>query len=70
MKRELFIPYKDTITRCILSSITPEQLQVCWDIIERFGEKFRGVMTIDELNEAIIDLKNTYQLKLDQQTVF
>ncbi|MGQ0738260.1 MAG: hypothetical protein ACT4OJ_04300 [Bacteroidota bacterium] len=65
MKIELFYPYKETILRCINSSITPEQLQVCYDLIERFEERFRGVVSIEQLNEASVELYGVYQQRTD-----
>lgn len=69
MKRELFIPYKDTILRCIASCITPEQFHVCYDLMERFEERFRGVVTVEELNEASIELHSAYQMKKEPLTI-
>ena len=69
MKKDLFIPYKETIHRCISSSVTPEQLQVCFDLIERFEERFRGVVTIEELNNATTELYDAYTGKMDAKSI-
>lgn len=69
MKRELFHPYRDFLLRIIKSVETPEQQQVCYDMIERFLERFRGILSIPEYNQAEMDLMEAYQGKADLITI-
>lgn len=70
MTQELFKPYQEVIKRCIDSSTTPEHFKVCFELIESFEQKFKGVVKYDELNDATTMLYNTYTDKTSTAIIF
>jgi hypothetical protein len=69
MKKDMFLPYREFLRRIILSVETPEQLKICYDMIDRFIEVFKLSVGISELNEAQGELYDAYQLKNDTITI-
>jgi hypothetical protein len=69
MKKDMFLPYREFLRRIILSVETPEQLKICYDMIDRFIEVFKLSVGISELNEAQCELYDAYQLKNDTITI-
>lgn len=63
MKKELFIPYRDMIARCIDSCKHSEQLFVCHDMMDRFREQFLYLIDNRELADAIDHLSSLYLQK-------
>jgi hypothetical protein len=62
MKKELFNPYKEMIIRCIDSCINYEQMQVCFDMMDRFKEQFT-YHDARELQQAMDELSTNYLQK-------
>ena len=61
MKKELFLPYKQMILRCIESCISYEQVIVSYDMMQRFNEQFffsvgdrERITALDELSGAYL----------------
>jgi hypothetical protein len=69
MKRELFIPYKLFLLRIIRSAETKDQLIVCHNMIDRYCEVFRGMVTPFDLNDANIELMNALQAMHNSETI-
>jgi hypothetical protein len=63
MKKELFIPYKEMIIRCIESCVLPDQLWVCHDMIQRFMEQFIFCIDASERYNASEELVNRWLQK-------
>jgi hypothetical protein len=61
MRKELFLPYKEMILRCIESCESADQLTVCGDMMDRFNEQFmycadpkERALALDELSAAFL----------------
>lgn len=59
--------YKELITKCIESSVTPAQLLVCFDFIELFQLRFKPIIDEDVYLQQVNDLLKSYENK--QQSV-
>lgn len=62
MNPHLFNPYREMIVRCISSCINYEQLQVCFDMMDRFKEQF-AYHDARELHQAMDELSANYLQK-------
>lgn len=63
MKRELFEVYKERLLKWIESSITPEHLVVCHDVMDRFNEQFKYSIDAKLLSDAMDELSAAYLQK-------
>lgn len=63
MKKELFHPYKEMIHRCIESCVNYEQLQVCFDMMDRFKEQFTYSAEAQLMHQAMDELSTAYLQK-------
>jgi len=52
MKPENFEPYEKLIADNIESCIHPEQLNCCWDMIERFTEVFTPLLGEEKVSKS------------------
>jgi hypothetical protein len=65
MKKESFIPYKELILETIGRCKTTEKLNICRDMVDHFQSRFFLMVTIQELNDAVADLYDALQLRLE-----
>jgi hypothetical protein len=63
MKKELLLPYKSMILRCIESCVNPEQLLVCHDMMDRFSEQFMHCADTRDILSARDELSAAYLQK-------
>lgn len=66
MRQELFTPYCETLSRCIGSCDTPEQLICCHDLIDRFNERFSIMIEATKLSTATNLLVDQYTVRQAQ----
>lgn len=63
MTAEYFTPYRQVISNCISSCISPEQLLCCWDMIQQFQRVFEHVADVKKATDELIgeyDNKQVY----------
>jgi hypothetical protein len=68
IKQHLFKPYKAMLGMCISKVETPEQVEVAAILLEDFKKKFTNVPSTDELMEALDDLGDLLQYRMDLLT--
>lgn len=61
-----FNPYKEVIESSIKSCLNTNQLNCCWDMIERFKEVFMPHKTPKEISLAANELYELYSYKSRQ----
>lgn len=69
MKKELFIPYKEMIVRCIDSCVNPDQLAICQDMMSRLHEQFMHCIGHKERNEVTDELCSRWLQKQAELSV-